>query len=440
MHTSKFFPLALVLATVPFGCQSRTFSQQKAAIGIPTGIAVTYTQTSSGGLEFTFQSKNKAGAPVNVTRNAKGSPYSNIQFYKDSGLSTTWGTILDKNPSENYGFVSNSPWTCAEAELLVFNEVRSVDASEKDQLCIVAMHTTGRSGEGSVVLIGSDQKVGSSGKLTTAVVEAVVKGYIQKIDADLAAKSPGVTYAAVKANLNKEAASNVVELKSVKDGTILEPNVGIDPNELADAIFSVYEKFNSSSNNDPTRQTCYNNFRTAESNWTDASTHYWCQFPVDARGVYVEELVRLRDETQAKLPPGLVPPLLARADSARKFHKGAYAKSLADGLTEFKWIEEDAARKNTFFAIMTTVLTVGDFNIDLEQQGINAFYSKAAKPRPRRINDTFPGWLLEQPRYVQYRLGQSNNRANWANLTQEAKDFAAKIAAGSAGSGTTPAP
>ena len=154
----------------------------------------------------------------------------------------------------------------------------------------------------------------------------------------------------------------------------------------------------------------------------------------------MKELVRLRDETQAKLPPGLVPPLLVRADSARKLHKAAFAKSLADGISEFKWIEEDTARKNTFFAIMTTVLTVGDINIDLEQQGINAFYSKASKSRPRRINDTFPEWLPEQPRYVQYRLGQSKNQATWADLTQEAKDFAAKIAAGSSGSGAAPAP
>jgi hypothetical protein len=206
--------------------------------------------------------------------------------------------------------------------------------------------------------------------------------------------------------------------------------MAIDPSELTGAIDEVFEKFKTDTT-DQLRQTCFFNFRTAESNWTDASTHYWCQFPLDARTCYVGELVRLRDEKNAQLVAlGLDPlktPLLVKAGSARKFHAGAFEKCLKDGQSEFAWINEDVSRKNQFFSIMTSVQTAGDMNIDQEQEGINAFYKKLGKVRTRRVNDTFPEWLEEQPRYVQYRLGQAGNLQNWAVLQQDAADFMAKL-------------
>ena len=91
-----------------------------------------------------------------------------------------------------------------------------------------------------------------------------------------------------------------------------------------------------------------------------------------------------------------------------------------------KWVVADPTglRKKRFLSIMASAPSLSDFNIDVEQKAIQDFYKNIGRERVRRVNDTYPQWLPEQPRYVNLRKAQAANLARWEILAKEAAAFA----------------
>jgi len=436
-HSVAFVSCVTLSLAALMGCQSRKYNnaQTKADPGIPKAVNVKFKDSTTyrGFVEFVFEEKDpKTGAVVGThTTYATGSTYDKVHTFVRDPKSPVSGDNVYGSPTidkldEKYAFITNTPWLCRNVEQVMFGKVLSTLPDQKDQLCLFAVHTTGSIGEAAADIIGLDSKAGSGGTIDAAAVKGAVDSY--------ASKAPG--YAGTRDALNAQAAATRIDLTS---GVVSKPNNGINIAQATAAIKEVYEAFRKDVD-DKERGTCLNNFRTVESNWTDLAVHYWCQFPVDpTRDRYVNLIVKLRDAQSAGLTTQ--PPPLVRAAGAKKLHTTVLAllssKDFTNPLTKkpdvgdpnLMWIAETPERKATFLTIMTSLSPLNDFNIDQEQEAINAFYNSIGKERPRRINDTYPQWLEEQPRYVDARLSQAAITANWDKMVAAAAAFSAAAAA-----------
>lgn len=435
---SFFSPLTFTPALIAFGmlgtlaglaglagCKTRAYnSDANATKGVPEGLTATYASdtTRPGITKFEIVATNSRGQQTSVvTRYAiGGARFSDLQFVRDpdkrdsdsTGFgpgaagadaagkevlqpqSNLFGSIFTQITDENYGYITNTPWTCKEAEEFVYDSQKG----DPNQLCLVEMHTMGRPGSVSVILIPLDLRTAYNGELTTQVVKEAISRKLMRDPAWGAAKA---------------AVSLGVKTRPIEKGHPERPNEGIDVDAVATAIYDVYHKYKDVVD-DKTRNTCLRNYSAVLTKWTDVAEHYWCQFPLEAlpsedsskkgaRTCYVSKLLELKGADDAAglsiTRPEL--PKLAAAIGLRQYHDAAYEHCVTQGEGPFLWVNADPKRKAAFKYIMQAVQLAQDFNLESEQKAINEFYRRIAKPRARRVNDTYPEWLPEQPRYAE---------------------------------------
>jgi hypothetical protein len=422
-------PLALSLTLLAGnGCglfKQQESSKAKAEIGLPRNLNITYDDGSQSGNGLTIWQVKQADGTL-LRRHSKGNPLNSfsVTFLKDPSASNlldpsnVFGTPLVKKDDEFAAMIANTPWLCVDVEELFLGKAVSLIADK--QLCLISMHTTGKIGEGAVSIIGLNAKEGDA--------DAISKG-LKEYTLDSASL-------ATKESLDKSAKDGLAAGKGVdlEKGLGMNPNNSVDSNTLAAALLEVHTAFKASVS-DEYRNTCLKNFRTAESGWTDSAVHYWCQFPLADRECYVPVLVagkKKSDEDNA----GKTLPKMINVLGAKKLHNAAFeACKGSPRATALAAIERDPKMKGKFMTIMTQVQTLSDFNVTMEQEAISKFYKDAGyAERPRRINDTYPQWLAEQPRYVHLRAAQLKTLSELPTLLTELQAFlAAAQAAAQAG-------
>ncbi|MCA2959973.1 MAG: hypothetical protein IOD12_06935 [Silvanigrellales bacterium] len=441
MRPLRTFPLALTLTLASLAslaaCKTRTYnSQADSTKGVPEGLTATYESdpTRPDVMKFEIIAINSRGQQTSVvTRYALGGAgFSDLQFLRDpdkkldpsssqtSGNGTNtdsnlFGSLLTQIQDEKYGYVSNTPWTCRDAEAFVYDSQKG----DPNQLCLIEMHTMGRPGSVSVILIPLDLRTAGNGVLDEKVVKEAIARKLRVDPAWGAAKI---------------AVSVGVKTRPIANGHPERTNEGIDVNGAATAIYDVYEKYKDVVD-DLTRNTCLRNYSSVLTKWTDVAEHYWCQFPLEAlpsedsskqgaRTCYITKLLELKGAddgaglsiTRPELPK------LAAAIGLRQYHDAAYEHCVAQGEGPFVWIDSDPNRKAAFKYIMQAVQLAQDFNLESEQKAVNEFYRRIAKPRARRVNDTYPVWLPEQPRYAEIIKFQALTRLGFDLLLKRPYD------------------
>ena len=198
-----------------------------------------------------------------------------------------------------------------------------------------------------------------------------------------------------------------------------KPSQGLDKdlvvNAIADAATTI------PSDDDIQRPGCLANARTL--GWTDIAVHYYCALEYKKfRVCYSSELARLRG---AKPQPagfvafspdwGVQPPLQDAVafkrtlDGLRGLHAGAWKACFESGEAG-DWFAAKAGRKAIFQALVWTLPGVADYQVDLEQAGINTYYESSAKtPRFLRPFDAKPKWSADVPRYIKIQQVQAAN-------------------------------
>jgi hypothetical protein len=362
------------------------------------------------------------------TRNASGDIYSSLQFLKEGG--TPWGSSMTPLTDGSYGLVASQPWLCKDVIELVYGKEEALKDGEEKQLCQVEMRTTGQNGEGAVVIIGLNIKAPNDRSLDEAATKDAIDALVAKKEYE--GPAGRIAYAVVRNGLNAAAAKAQVFDPSTFDVANALPipgtgavgaNLNINTDAVAEALYEMRSLF-SSQNEEAARSTCLGNYRTWESNWTDLAAHMWCQIPVSSRSTYVTTLLAIRAKAKEQQAQALaeakkkaeeagqvfVPPPpnpLKTAALVKQLHKAAFAAVASD--SAFKTISTNKSLNSFFFALMTSVDGVADYNVDLAQEAIQKFYEKTKLKRLRRINDTYPTWLSEQPRYIEIRLAQQKN-------------------------------
>ncbi len=379
----------------------------------PVSPAADGTNTSNLTGEGWSEDRPAEGAEIGATADAEGAAGAEAkgkEVLQDAD--NLFGTLLELKDDENYGYITNTPFPCTEAEELVFGEIRTTRERDKDQLCLLELHTMGSPGKVSVVLIGLDAKLGADGHLDAKTVKEEIAKRLRRDPAWGAAKI---------------AAGFGVRKRSIDNGPPGSPGEGMDVEAYAQFTHDVYHKYKDVVD-DKTRNTCLNNYSTVVTRWTDSQAHFWCQFPHEAlegergmegaRTCYIKKILELKGADEAAGHSLTRPnfPKLAAATAVRQYHEAAYRHCVLQGEGPFLWIAQDTTREKTFAYVMQAVQLAFDFNIESEQKAVNAFYKRIAKTRPRRVNDTYPEWLPEQPRYAAIIKVQQAARVGWAAL------------------------
>jgi hypothetical protein len=303
--------------------------------------------------------------------------------------------VLDANPAMNYSWISNSQdWECDAAEEFV-NDKRPSDPVTGGSICYVEIATTGDYGF-------SVQVIGFPGK----------KRLESWINSNRPALDEGPT---VKL-------SDAVPL--LKPGQV---NAHLDKDKVLEAMEDVRTVFKSDQGEGmKERNTCLKNQRAAA--WTDLGAHYYCQFPLNQNGnipyrdCYSRALLKSIANAAANPP---VPP--ARPKNP---HDEAFTECWAD-TDFFKDAQRGEMRAKAHRYMMWVKQGALDFNIEDENDVINKFYGvqnpDAAVERPRRIVDTYPNWLPDQPRYNKIREYQKAMQDKIKGMTPVAHPVVAPV-------------
>ena len=378
MNFCNGLAIGLVLVATS-GCVQRKFnSSVKADVGIPTSIPMriigTYATTGSPVASLVFTQKDASGVETKIEHPAVVG--SGIGIIVDNNK---YGQPLLQNPSEADGLYSNTPWKCVDAETMALGAPVTVDAS---QLCHLEMNATAE-----VVTTPAGTSYGYA---------------LSIIGLDRGGEG-------LKDFKNTTPALNQGPLLSVSSGSPKAPNSTIDEAVVTQALLDARKHYNSPVGE---RNDCLKNLRTSD--WLDIQAHYYCQLPKSpVRECYTTALVKGRDALQAAAAAaiaagGAAPTPQQQLAGLGKVYAGAFeacfstAGATNDGQ---KWIAKNQA--DVFKYIMFTKPGVWDFNLESENDVINAFYSKLGEKRPRRIADTFPAWLPDQPRYERVRKSQN---------------------------------
>jgi hypothetical protein len=187
----------------------------------------------------------------------------------------------------------------------------------------------------------------------------------------------------------------------VSAGPVKSANTGLDSARLETAMAALRKKFNSTPGGVliANGQDCLKNARAAA--WTDLQAHYYCQMPYTIRYCYSTILAETKNPVQA---------LQYCSDEGNKSDWQAKRETMfhayGPGGADWAWLLKDQG--DVFKYVMFSQLGKTDFNIEQQNELINAFYG-AAKSRPRRANDPWPGWAAQQPRYDVIRGMQSGS-------------------------------
>lgn len=258
---------------------------------------------------------------------------------------------LDPISDQTTGWAADD-WTCQKAEEFALGTSTVTDAS---QLCRIELNGTGGYGL-SVTVIGLDE----SGK-------------------GLSSWSP----------TTKGDAPTAVDdgtAQPITKGPPQKVNVTIDHDGVVNAMNALHKRFNASIQD---RNNCLRNARAAS--WLDAQSHYYCLLPYSSvRTCYSTTLISSRNPKTA-YDTCFAPPPAGKADSRTP---------------DAKWLHEN--QEAAFKYLMFVKQGAADFEIDSENEAINDYYKGIGEDRPRRVNDTYPSWLANQPRYEAIRKQQAD--------------------------------
>lgn len=322
-------------------------SEGAATVGVPTGFVMgemEQTWGASGG-GWTFHFKDRAGTTLYSRVSAGNDPLS-VEGDK-------YGPAMNKTPTQVYGWFTNTPWKCVDAEKFAFDKVESTD---RDQLCHIEINPTGGLGF-SAVVIGLD----ANGQGLRSWVG-----------------SPGARPAPV----------NGGAVQPVTQGPPRTVNVTMDAATVKTAMVALKQQFGTTGYNkvsNEVRNDCLKNARTSVAGWLDIQSHYYCLLPYSqVRECYSTKLV---EEATAGGQRAAIAPVTA------------YNACIAapNATPEAKWLH--ANQEAVFKYVMFTRQGAGDFALESENEAINGYYQAINETRPRRVNDTFPAWLPDQPRY-----------------------------------------
>ncbi len=170
-------------------------------------------------------------------------------------------------------------------------------------------------------------------------------------------------------------------------------NVTIDP-AVADAMKAAQAQFNAPADQE---NDCLKNARA--SSWLDIQAHYYCQLPYDAvRMCYSTKLVEGASSADPRVNA------MAAVNAYNTCFSPPASGAPDQRTPQAKWIHEN--QEAVFKYIMFTKQGMFDFELGSENAAINKFYKDTNATRPRRITDTFPAWLANQPRYDAIRTQQ----------------------------------
>jgi hypothetical protein len=348
MNFKKNLAFAFLVAwmALPTACSStdsNTDSGEGAAeIGVPSTPFLGDIAFVAAGQEFRF--KDRAGQ-VRLVR--KGTGDNPLSLEND-----TFGPALNRASDQHYGWYSNTPWKCRDAEVFATTQATSPDPN---QLCYVEINPTGGTGF-SFSIIGLDAN-GQGLRTWTG--------------------SPGDVPAAVNGGTPQP----------ITAGPPRTVNVTLDADAIADAIKTVQDHFNTDT---AERNDCLKNALTGS--WLDAQAHYYCSLPYnEIRTCYSGRLIAASQDPN--------PTVRATAPVAAY---DACFKNATSG--ESQWLHQN--QEAAFKYVMFTKQGTFDFDIDSENKAINDYYQKRGEKRPRRLVDTYPEWLADQPRYHVIRKNQ----------------------------------
>jgi hypothetical protein len=337
---------ALAIGALVGGCTEDAAvgsSQGAATVGTPGAIAFGDVAQTGEGLELRF--KGPTGA-VTFVRKATGSDPLDIE-------NSAYGAPLNKQSEQRAGWYSNTKWKCVDAERFAYDKAVSPDASQE---CYVEINPTGGQGF-SVAIIGLDAS-GNGLKSWSG--------------------SPGPA----------PAPANGGAPQPVSAGPPRKVNVTMDHDSVLNAMLALHTQFNAAVQE---RNDCLKNARA--SGWLDVQAHYYCLLPyADLRTCYSTKLIEVASNPDPKV-----------AATAPVAAYDACFTSATSG--NAKWLNDN--QQAVFKYIMFTKQALFDFELGSENSAINDYYAKIGEPRPRRVIDTYPDWLPDQPRYEVIRKAQA---------------------------------
>lgn len=317
---------------------------------------------------------------------------------KDATGKQIGSTIPANNAELSFSFstLRGTPWLCADAVRFLDLPPMAPGPTAKTQKCQLEITVTGDQGV-AITVIGLD---------------AAGKGMLSWTPAP---KPPALAGALLVGKDDTDVLTNPHK----RIGGLME--TAFVESALKDA--STEFKQNETANLNA-RNTCLRNMRAAA--WLDIQAFYHCQFPLSIRDPFIRKL--LDNAKAAKIDPNYANDVRANAATAR-CAGGPTGTTTADKINPFcvtffqTWAVDTSV---PFFStkpehikqyayIMFTVQGLRDFDLESESSVINKFYGVDARnpatysKRPRRLLDTFPSWLPNQPRYDRIRKVQAEN-------------------------------
>jgi hypothetical protein len=155
-------------------------------------------------------------------------------------------------------------------------------------------------------------------------------------------------------------------------------NVTMDHDAVLAAMLQLHDHFNAAVGD---RNVCLKNAKAG--GWTDIQAHYYCLLPLNnVRRCFSGTVIAL-----SAAPATAATAVPAAYDTCFK------NSTDPDGI----WVH--ANQQGVFKYVMFTQQGTADFDIASQNATIGDYYAKIGTPRPRRVTDTYPAWLPEQPRY-----------------------------------------
>lgn len=325
-----------------------------APIGVASSPLFGERSWGPGGDQLTIKQADGSS----LVRQARG--FSPLSIESDQ-----FGPPLVASPDQRAGWqTGTAKWKCQDAERFATNKVTYTDAS---QLCHVEINPTGGQGF-AITIFGLDSR------------------------------GEGLSRYRAPARSPAPRPHDGGAVKLIASGPPRAVNVAMDP-KVADAMFEAQTKFAAPKTE---RNDCLKNARAV--GWLDVQAHYYCLLPYnDVRLCYSTKLVEEGSSTDAARKARAA--LTAYAACFAPPENGAPDTRTASA----RWLHEN--QEAAFKYIMFTKQGVADFDLATENAAISAFYARTGEPRPRRVMDTFPAWLADQPRYVAIRKMQADAQA-----------------------------
>lgn len=263
----------------------------------------------------------------------------------------TWGAALDKIDSQDAGWATydDKPWRCQRAAEFATNTKIFTD---QDQMCRVEINPLGGQGF-SIAVIGLD----ANGQGLASWIPA----------------GP------------EPASVNGGAPRPITDGPPNAVNVTMDSAAVAQAMLDLKAQFPNVTN--AKRNDCLKNARA--SGWLDIQAHYYCLLPYnEVRDCYSNALVTAK-MGGAPNPAAVAYPQCFESPNANSAQQ---------------WVHQN--QEAVFKYVNFVKHGVVDFELRSQNTAIDSYYATIQETRPRRVSDTWPAWLPEQPRYDDLRQVQ----------------------------------